>query len=130
MCDQDTDCFELLLPSVEKNMRFEESKIGSVLVAKILESRISADVAASFKEDLINYITKGNHVLVLDMSQVTFIDSSGLGALIASLKIMGDDGELVLCGARDTVDSMFKLTRMNKVFRMFSSPEEAVSSLS
>jgi anti-sigma B factor antagonist len=111
-------------------MRFEESKIGSVLIAKILESRISADVAPSFKEDLINYITKGNRVLVLDMSQVTFIDSSGLGALIASLKIMGDDGELVLCGARDTVDSMFKLTRMNKVFRMFSSPEEAVSSLS
>ena len=69
-------------------------------------------------------------MIVLDMSDVTFIDSSGLGALIASLKIIGDDGELVLCGARDTVESMFKLTRMNKVFRMFGSPEEAVSSLS
>jgi anti-sigma B factor antagonist len=111
-------------------MRFEETRVGQVLVAKILESRISADVAASFKEDLIHYVTTGNRMIVLDMSDVTFIDSSGLGALIASLKIIGDDGELVLCGARDTVESMFKLTRMNKVFRMFGSPEEAVSSLS
>ena len=43
---------------------------------------------------------------------------------------MGDGGELALCGARDSVISMFKLTRMNKVFHMFRSPEEAVSSLS
>jgi len=111
-------------------MRFQETKIGSVLVAKILESRISADVAPSFKHHLVDYVAKGNQIIVLDMSDVTFIDSSGLGALIASLKAMGDNGELALCGARDTVASMFKLTRMNKVFRMFSSPEEAVSALS
>jgi anti-sigma B factor antagonist len=111
-------------------MRFEETKVGPVLIAKILESRISADIAPSFKEDLIHYITTGNRKIVLDMSDVTFIDSSGLGALIASLKIFGNDGELVLCGARDAVENMFKLTRMNKVFRMFGNPEEAVTSLS
>lgn len=111
-------------------MRFQETKVGPVLVAKILESRVSAGVAASFKEDLIQYITMGNRKIVLDMSDVTFIDSGGLGALIASLKIFGNDGELVLCGARDAVESMFKLTRMNKVFRMFGTSEEAVTSLS
>jgi anti-sigma B factor antagonist len=108
-------------------MRFEESKIGKVFVAKVLESRISADVAPRFKEDIINYVTKGNRTLVLDLSEVTFIDSSGLGALIASLKVIGNDGELMLCGVRDSVASMFKLTRMNKVFRMFPSPEEAAA---
>ena len=111
-------------------MRFEESKIGSVLVAKILESRISADVAASFKADLINYITKGNRVLVLDMSQVTFIDSSGLGALISSLKAVGAEGHLVIAGARGTVATMFKLTRMDKILRLFGTTEEAVAAIS
>jgi anti-sigma B factor antagonist len=111
-------------------MRFVERKIGNVFIAKVLESRIAADVASRFKQDLIEYVTKGNRMIVLDMSEVTFIDSSGLGALIGTLKVMGNDGELVLCGTRDSVASMFKLTRMNKVFRMFSSPEEAATALS
>jgi anti-sigma B factor antagonist len=111
-------------------MRFEESTVGNVFIVKILESRIAADVASRFKQNLIEYVKKGNRIIVLDMSEVTFIDSSGLGALIGSLKVMANDGELVLCGARDTVASMFKLTRMNKVFRMFNTSEEAVSALS
>ena len=111
-------------------MRFESSTIGSVLVVKVLEGRISADVASSFKEDLLSYATKGNRTIVLDMSEVTFLDSSGLGALIGCLKVMGDGGELVLCGARESVASMFKLTRMNKVFRTFDSLEKAVSAVS
>ena len=111
-------------------MRFEERRIDDVLVAKVLESRISADVATPFKQALIEYVKRGDRRLVLDLSQVTFIDSSGLGALIGSLKAIGDDGELALCGARETVASMFKLTRMNKVFRMFESPNEAVAACS
>jgi anti-sigma B factor antagonist len=111
-------------------MRFAENKIGNVLVAKVLESRITADVASRFKQDLIEFVTKGNQMIVLDLREITFIDSSGLGALIGSLKVIGDDGELVLCGARDTVANMFKLTRMNKVFRMFPNTEEAVAALS
>jgi anti-sigma B factor antagonist len=111
-------------------MRFAENRIGNVLVAKVLESRITADVASRFKQDLIEFVTKGNRVIVLDLREITFIDSSGLGALIGSLKVIGDDGELVLCGARDTVANMFKLTRMNKVFRMFPNTEEAIAALS
>lgn len=111
-------------------MRFEESKVGDVLVARVLESRIAADVAPRFKQDLMDYVSKGNRSIVLDLSEVTFIDSSGLGALIASLKVLGSDGELVLCGTRESVNSMFKLTRMNKVFRMFDSADKAVEALS
>jgi anti-sigma B factor antagonist len=111
-------------------MRFEESKIGNVLVAKVLENRVAVDVASRFKQKLIEYATKGNRIIVLDLSEVTFIDSSGLGALIGSLKFIGDDGEIVLCGVRDSVASMLKLTRMNKIFRMFLSPEDALHALS
>jgi anti-sigma B factor antagonist len=115
---------------MEDGMRFEERKTGDVFIAKVLESRIAADVAARFKADLIDYVNKGHRKFVLDLSEVTFIDSSGLGALIASLKVIGDDGEIALCGAREAVASMFKLTRMNKVFRMFNSPEDAAAALS
>lgn len=110
-------------------MRFEENTEGNVLVVKVLESRITADIAPRFKEELIAYVKKGNRLILLDLSDVTFIDSSGLGALIGSLKSMGTEGELALCCAREQVSSMFKLTRMNKVFRMFTNREEATSAL-
>ena len=110
-------------------MRFEQTMVGNVLVAKVLDSRIVADVAPRFKHQLIDYITKGNRSIVLDMRAVSFIDSSGLGALVSSLKVIGRDGDLVLCGTGGTVASMFKLTRMDKVFRMFSTTEEAVAAL-
>jgi anti-sigma B factor antagonist len=110
-------------------MRFEERKIGDVFVAKVLESRITSDVAAGFKADLIGYVADGQRKFVLDLGNVTFIDSSGLGALIACLKAVGDGSEIALSGARETVANMFKLTRMNKVFRMFSTPEDAAAAL-
>jgi len=111
-------------------MQFEENTIKNALVVKVLENRIVADVAPQFKESLIAYVSNGNKNIVLDLSDVTFIDSSGLGALIGSLKAVGKDGELVLCGARDAVVNMLKLTRMDKVFHIFTTREEAVSTFS
>jgi anti-sigma B factor antagonist len=111
-------------------MQFEESTIKNALVVRVHESRIVADVAPQFKESLIGYVTSGSKNIVLDLSEVTFIDSSGLGALIGSLKAVGNDGQLVLCGARDAVVNMLKLTRMDKVFHIFGTPEEAAAALS
>lgn len=111
-------------------MRFEENKIGSVLVAKVLEVRIVAEVAPYFKSQLAEYMHQGNRSIVLDLGSVNFIDSSGLGALVSSLKSMGQDGDLVVSGAHGSVASMFKLTRMDKVFRMYESCDAAVAALS
>jgi anti-sigma B factor antagonist len=111
-------------------MRFEENRVGNILIAKVLDSRIAADVAPSFRADLIEYINSGNRSIILDMGAVSFIDSSGLGALVSSLKAIGSDGDLVLSGTRNAVVSTFKLTRMDRVFRMFGTNEEAIAALS
>jgi anti-sigma B factor antagonist len=111
-------------------MRFEENKSGDVLVAKVLDGRIAADVAPRFKAHLAEYVSQGNLSIVLDLGEVTFIDSSGLGALVSSLKSMGKDGDLVIAGAHGAVASMFKLTRMDKVFRMYANKDEAIAALS
>ena|ERR1700759_1590419 len=111
-------------------MRFEDNKVGDVLVAKVLDGRIAADVAPRFKARLAEYINGGNASIVLDLAAVSFIDSSGLGALVSSLNGLGKDGSLVVSGAQGTVASMFKLTRMDKVFRMYRSTDEAVLALS
>jgi anti-sigma B factor antagonist len=110
-------------------MRFEENRVGDVLVAKVLDGRIAADGAPHFKAHLGDYIAKGNRAIVLDVAAVTFIDSSGLGALIACLKAMGKDGDIVISGARAAVASVFRLTRMDKVFRMYENNDAAIAAL-
>ena len=110
-------------------MRFEEDLKGDVLVVKVIESRIAADVSENFKKALLQIISRGSRIVILDLSDVTFIDSLGLGGLIAGLKVVKEGGDLILCGARDTVLSMFKLTRLNKIFTMFDTVDAAVASV-
>jgi anti-sigma B factor antagonist len=58
------------------------------------------------------------------------VDSSGLGAMVSVFKLIGEDGEIVICGPSEAAMRMFKLTRMNRVFRIFEKEEEAVRALS
>ncbi|HLC16903.1 MAG TPA: STAS domain-containing protein [Thermodesulfovibrionia bacterium] len=111
-------------------MDVEARKEGSVLVVKSLNKRLDAHIAMEFKQKMSDYISRGNDLIVLDISEVEFIDSSGLGAIVSALKLLGGNGDLVIAGTRDSVMRMFKLTRMNKVFNMFDTEREAVDSLS
>lgn len=111
-------------------MRFEENRVGNVLIATVLDNRIAADVAATFKAHMAEYLKKGERSIVLDLRAVSFIDSSGLSALVSTLKAVGGEGQLVISGACGTVASMFKLTRMDKILRLFSTNEEAVAAIS
>ncbi len=111
-------------------MRLEETKHGNVVVFKVLQPRLAADVAGPFKEQIVQSIRDGNRSIVLDLQEVNFVDSSGLGAIVSCLKAIAGDGDLVICGTRNTVASLFKLTRMDKVFRMFDNTEQAIAALS
>lgn len=111
-------------------MQLDQRKAGDMLIVTPLEDRLDARVAADFKEQMTELIASGNTVIVLDLSKVEFIDSSGLGAIVSSLKRMGGRGELVVCGLRETTMTLFKLTRMDRVFQIFDSEQHAVAAFS
>jgi len=110
-------------------MRLEAVKVGSVMVVEPKERRIDAAAAAAFKASLIDLILGGERRIVIDLAAVDFIDSTGLGAIVSTLKALGQEGELAICNPRETVMNLFRLTRMNRVFEILSSREEAVASL-
>ena len=64
--------------------------------------------------------------VVLDLSKVEFLDSSGLGAVVGSMKQLGRSRHLDLAGLTPTVDKVFRITRMNRVFRIYESVEAAI----
>ncbi|HZY20257.1 MAG TPA: STAS domain-containing protein [Ramlibacter sp.] len=88
--------------------------------------RLDASVAPAFKQAVLQVLGEDRR-LVLDLSGVDFLDSSGLGALVSILKALGTQGSLAVCGATGSVLSLFKLTRMDKVFPICSDRSEALA---
>jgi anti-sigma B factor antagonist len=111
-------------------MIFEDKFLEGILVVKPLDKRIDASSATNFKEQIVGWINEGNNHIVLDLSNVDFIDSSGLVAIVSVLKTINSRGDLIICGMKEAVMNLFRLTRMNRVFQIFSSEEEAVNALS
>jgi len=111
-------------------MIFEDKVTGEILTAKPLEKRIDASSSANFKGHMVDWINEGKRHIVLDLSEVDFIDSSGLVAIVSVLKMIGPESDLVICGMKESVMNLFRLTRMNRVFQIFSSAPEAVQALS
>ena len=111
-------------------MQIETKSAGTVLIVKPTEKRLDARAAVDFKQKMVGFIAEGHQQIALDLAEVDFIDSSGLGAIVSSLKKIGTQGEMVICGVRETVMALFKLTRMDRVFRIHPSEEEAIATLS
>ncbi len=110
-------------------MQLDTIKTGDVLVVTCLEERLDAKVSAEFIQEMALFIKNGNQYIVLDISNINFIDSSGLGAIVASLKQLGDKGDLAICGINKSILSMFRITRLDRVVKIFSEKEEALSQL-
>lgn len=82
----------------------------------VAESRLDAAVATEFKDAMRRALQEGQGPVTLDLRQVLFMDSSGLGAVIAVLKAMPQGRLLRLCGLTPNVARVFHLTRMDSVF--------------
>jgi anti-sigma B factor antagonist len=102
----------------------------NVLVVRVAEKRIDASKAPVFKDEIAKCIDAGQSQIVLDLSGVDFIDSSGLGALVSCLKRLGPRGSLAVAGASGAVSRLFTLTRMDKVFTLHPNVDSAVDQLS
>ncbi len=99
-------------------MQFAIEDRGGAQVVSIPGPRLDAAVADQFKSEICRIIDQGASSLVLDLSQVEFMDSSGLGAIVASLKHMGSASSITLVAPTDPVMKVLRLTRMNQVFKI------------
>lgn len=110
-------------------MELTSSKEPGLQIITVQEQRIDAAVALAFKDRMRAHTEDGTPTVVLDLIHVHFIDSSGLGAIVAAMKNLGPDRKLVLAGLTPTVDKVFRLTRMDSVFSVFPTVEAALAEL-
>lgn len=111
-------------------MEMDVNPKDGVVVVKPLNSTIDTTVSREFKGKITDLINQGNKFLILDLSQVDFIDSNGLGSLISILKLItNNQGGIVICDIRQAVLRLFNLTRLNLVFQICQNEEEAHNAL-
>jgi anti-sigma B factor antagonist len=97
-------------------MQLECQDIPGGRMIRVADARIDAASAIMFKDRLRTAAGDGPGPVVLDLAAVDFLDSSGLGAVVASMKLLGAERPLQLAGLTPAVEKVFRLTRMDSVF--------------
>lgn len=111
-------------------MDMEADDIQGVLVLKPMARRIDSAGAPGFKSAMVDHIIQGSTRIALDLSQVDFMDSSGLSALLSTYKTISRSGRLVLFGTGTNVAKLFSITRLDKgVFEIYPDQDSAVKAL-
>jgi anti-sigma B factor antagonist len=100
-----------------------------LLILRPRQARLDASTAPELREALIAQITLGEQYLVLDLSDVTFMDSSALGALISAVKRLGPTGTIAVASLAGPVAKLFSVTRMDRVFSVNATVKDAVKAL-
>lgn len=100
---------------------------GSVRVITVAENRIDAAIAISFKDMIRPLTDAAANRYVVDLAQVDFVDSSGLGAIVAAMKQVPDGKSFELTSLSPNVEKVFRLTRMDTVITIHDSVERAIN---
>jgi phosphoserine phosphatase RsbU/P len=103
---------------------------GDVTIIRIASDTLDAGNEKRFKKEVVSSLGPNSKV-ILDMSEVTFIDSSGLGVILSCYRhLNASNGDLKLCCLNEQVRTLLELVRMHRIFDIYGTCEEALASFS
>ena len=89
---------------------------------------VDVATAPRLREQLISLVNQGSHRIVVDLTAVDFLDSTGLGVLVGALKrVRTHDGDLSLVCDEPRILKVFEITGLTKVFAMYADVDQAVA---
>ena len=100
------------------------------LYLKVQAEQIDAAATIQFKDSVRRALTQSLQQKIIDLEQVNFIDSTGLGALISLQKAQQNASKLTICSLHPQVAKVFKLTCMNEIFDIYATAEAALKAAS
>ena len=107
-------------------MSFQVSKNGGVTLVEV-EGQLIVGNRQELKQKVLEHLEGGDRKFVIDFSNTGYIDSSGLGVLVSlSKKIREQGGELRLSSLNEDLRTLFELTKLDTLFRIADTKEEAL----
>jgi stage II sporulation protein AA (anti-sigma F factor antagonist) len=110
-------------------MELSFAETNSCLIVNI-EGDLDLHTAEHFKQQVDEKITAGNHNLILNFTQVNFVDSSGIGAILSKYKQLNNlGGKLVIANISPQIKRIFEVSGILRVIDIYSSEKEAVKKI-
>jgi anti-sigma B factor antagonist len=110
-------------------MKFNTSEVYNAAVISFKGKLRGGPDAQVFQDKISNYLEEGKKNIIIDMSDVKFVDSSGLGNIVRAFSTVKDaGGKLKLAGITDKVQGVLSITKLSSVFEMHKTVEEASNS--
>ena len=95
-----------------------------------LAGEVDLYTAPEFKQQLLEVIAQGGKNVIVDFTSTTFIDSTTLGVLVGGVKrLRTNDGQLSLVCSDRNITKIFEITGLDRVFQIYGTRDDAVSSL-
>jgi anti-sigma B factor antagonist len=105
-----------------------EHRVEKELTVVRISGEIDVFTSPRLREELLGIIDGGAQHLVVDLGEVTFLDSTGLGVLVGIYhRLRARDGTMSFVGANDRVRRVFHVTQLTKIFVLYNSLEDAIA---
>ena len=111
-------------------MKFTSNTYEKYTVVAIEEDKFDSTLAADAKAKFVDAYQSGVSNLILDMSHIKYVDSSGLSAILVAQRLaQNSNGLLVLFGVTDHVLKLIKISKLDSVLNILNTYEEAVDAV-
>ena len=108
-------------------MPFQIETAGDVVVVAVVGQLVVGN-RQEFKQSVLDEVERGARRILIDFSETGYVDSSGLGALVSLNKRLREaGGELRLAALNEDMRTLFELTRLDTLFRLYGSRAEALA---
>jgi anti-anti-sigma factor len=108
-------------------MHFTIDQQDATTIFRLKEAKLDSSNSSALKAEFLILAQPDVESLIVDLSEVTYIDSAGLSALLlAERQQSAHGGDVRLVGANESVQSLLRLTQLDRVFPLFATTKEAV----
>jgi anti-sigma B factor antagonist len=112
-------------------MNIQEKDLGDIIILSLDGHLLGEPETTEMRASVYSALKRGKRKVVLDLSKITKINSSGLGTLMSVLSsIRSKQGELHLANITEHVGALLTLTKLVKVLKTYDSVERAVKAFS
>ena len=118
----------MFINSIKVNcMKFFIDRQEKYCLLALLEEKLNSINATQFKTELVTLHAEGVRNMVLDLTKVSFVDSSGLSALLVGNRVCKQaNGTFVMAGANDNVMKLIKISQLDSILQIVPTVSEGI----
>lgn len=113
------------------NLNFTVDQRNNLVIFKLNNKKLDAEVSGELKAKFLIYSQPDVEALIIDLSEVQYVDSAGLGSLLLAKRQMNQFGTpVILVGTNENVMNLISISQIQSQFHFFKTVEEAIEALS